>query len=332
MADTSQHILVTGGAGYIGSHAVLALNEAGYVVTVLDNLSTGLADAVLPPAHLIVADLMDAERLDEIFRIGQFAAVIHFAASIVVPESVVRPMAYYANNVANTITLLQAVEHHKVPRFIFSSSAAVYGIPDATPVPETAATAPISPYGRTKLIAEWMLYDLAMAAPWFRFGILRYFNVAGCDPQGRLGQNNPKATHLIKTACQAALGQRAEFQVYGDDYPTADGTGVRDFIHVSDLAHAHLVLLNALEAGSPSQTLNCGYGHGYSVREVVKTVKSISGVDFPVAMAPRRIGDPPEVVADVDRIMNQTQWRPAYAELRLIIQSALDWEKRLAER
>jgi UDP-glucose 4-epimerase len=232
----------------------------------------------------------------------------------------------------NTISLLQAVERHKVPRFIFSSSAAVYGIPDILPVPETAANNPINPYGRSKLMAEWVLQDFAASTVWFRFGALRYFNVAGCDPKGRLGQNNLESTHLIKLACQAALNQRPELQVFGDDYSTPDGTGIRDFIHVSDLAQAHLALLSALENGCPSQTLNCGYGHGYSVYDVVKTVKEISGVDFPVTIAARRAGDPPVVVADVRQILSQTKWRPAYSDLNLIIQTALDWEKKLAQQ
>ena len=328
----NNNILVTGGAGYIGSHAVLALNEAGYSVTVLDNLSTGLAEAVLSPAKLIVADLGNIEEVDKIFKNGQFSAVMHFAGSIVVPESIDKPLNYYENSIVNTISLLQAVERYQVPHFIFSSSAAVYGIPNTNPVTESSDTNPINPYGRSKLMAEWIIQDLAKISSWFSFGILRYFNVAGCDVKGRLGQNNPEATHLIKQACMAALGTRKEFQVYGNDYPTQDGTGIRDFIHVSDLAQAHLALLNSLENGGASQTLNCGYGYGYSVHQVVETMKKVSGVDFPITITPRRDGDPPEVVADVKQIMSITNWRPAYADLQLIIQSALDWEKKLTNR
>ncbi|NEO68916.1 UDP-glucose 4-epimerase GalE [Moorena sp. SIO3H5] len=321
------NILVTGGAGYIGSHAVLALIEAGYQVTVLDNLSKGFADAVLPPARLIQGDLSDQGLLDDIFQQEKFQAVMHFAASSVVPESVQYPLTYYSNNVTNTINLLKVVKKYKVPNFIFSSSASVYGIPDVVPVTETMPLSPISPYGRTKLISEWMIQDLAKAEPWFRYGILRYFNVAGSDPEGRLGQNTPNATHLIKLACQTALGHRSKLQIFGDDYPTTDGTGVRDFIHVTDLANAHLIVLKHLAEGTESNIYNCGYGKGYSVREVVNTVKEISKVDFPVEVTHRRTGDSPEVVADVTKILQHTEWHPKFDSLQVIVEHAFQWEK-----
>jgi UDP-glucose 4-epimerase len=325
----SKNVLVIGGAGYIGSHVVLALQEAGYEVTVFDNLSTGLESAVLSPAKLVIGDLSDLGDLEKIIATTQFSAVLHFAASIVVPESVEDPLVYYNNNVVNTIKLLDLIHRHRISRFIFSSSAAVYGVTDKIPVSEVTVPSPISPYGRTKLIAEWVLQDLAKAEPWFSYGILRYFNVAGCDPKGRLGQNNPEATHLIKLACQAALGQRPVFQIYGQDYPTVDGTGVRDFIHVMDLAQAHVALLKYLEDGGNSNIFNCGYGQGYSVLDVVKTVQEVSGVNFPVEIVPRRPGDPPEVVADVDLILKLTNWQPQYDDLRLIVETSFNWEKQL---
>jgi UDP-glucose 4-epimerase len=328
----SRNVLVVGGAGYIGSHVVLALQEAGYEVTVFDNLSTGLEGAVLSPAKLVIGDLSDLGDLEKIIATTQFSTVLHFAASIVVPESVEDPLAYYNNNVVNTIKLLDLIHRYRIPRFIFSSSAAVYGITDKIPVSEVTVPSPISPYGRTKLIAEWVLQDLAKAEPWFSYGILRYFNVAGCDPKGRLGQNNPEATHLIKLACQAALGQRPVFQIYGQDYPTVDGTGVRDFIHVMDLAQAHVALLKYLEDGGSSNIFNCGYGQGYSVLDVVKTVQEVSGVNFPVEIVPRRPGDPPEVVADVDLILKLTNWQPQYDDLRLIVETSFNWEKQLLNR
>jgi UDP-glucose 4-epimerase len=328
----SRNVLVVGGAGYIGSHVVLALQEAGYEVTVFDNLSTGLESAVLSPAKLVIGDLSDLGDLEKIIATTQFSAVLHFAASIVVPESLEDPLAYYSNNVVNTIKLLDLIHRHRIPRFIFSSSAAVYGVTDKIPVSEVTVPSPISPYGRTKLIAEWVLQDLAKAEPWFSYGILRYFNVAGCDPKGRLGQNNPEATHLIKLACQAALGQRPVFQIYGQDYPTVDGTGVRDFIHVMDLAQAHVALLKYLEDGGNSNIFNCGYGQGYSVLDVVKTVQEVSGVNFPVEIVPRRPGDPPEVVADVDLILKLTNWQPQYDDLRLIVETSFNWEKQLLNR
>ncbi|OSO90599.1 UDP-glucose 4-epimerase GalE [Cylindrospermopsis raciborskii CENA303] len=321
--------LVVGGAGYIGSHVVLTLNEAGYHVTVFDNLSTGLESSVLSPAKLIVGDLNNLDHLEEVIRNGEFDAILHFAASIVVSESITDPLSYYTNNVVNTINLLTLAHRYRIPRFIFSSSAAVYGITEQVPVPETAGLFPISPYGRTKLVTEWAIQDLARSAPWFSYGILRYFNVAGCQFTSGLGGNNSRATHVIKLACQTALGKRPVFQIYGSDYPTADGTGVRDFIHVTDLSQAHLSVLNYLEDSAESSIFNCGYGQGYSVLDVIKTVQEVSGVKFPIEIVPRRIGDPPEVVADVSSILQRTSWQPQHNDLKLIIQSAWNWEKGL---
>ncbi|MCM1984680.1 UDP-glucose 4-epimerase GalE [Lyngbya confervoides] len=323
------HILVTGGAGYIGSHAVLALTEAGYRVTALDNLATGFAEAVLAPAQLIVGDVSNAQLLDEIFTTHTFQGVMHFAASSVVPESVHHPLNYYRNNVAGTLNLLQAIQKYRVPYFILSSTAAVYGIPHTNPVVETTPLHPISPYGRTKIIDEWMLQDLAKSEPWFRYGILRYFNVAGGDPAGRLGQSTPKATHLIKLACQTALGLHPQLKIFGNDYPTPDGTGVRDFIHVSDLVAAHVLVLQSLEAGHPSDLFNCGYGRGYSVQEVIDAVKAVSQVDFSTQVTPRRPGDPPAVIAQVDKIKQKIGWQPQYEDLKEMITTAFRWEERL---
>lgn len=324
-------ILVTGGAGYIGSHAVLALLEAGYQVTALDNLVTGFTYAVLEPAQLVVGSLYDRNILNELFATHSFQAVMHFAASSVVPESVSRPLDYYANNVEGTLNLLKAVRKYRVPNFILSSTAAVYGIPQQNPVAETAHPNPISPYGRTKLVDEWMVQDLAKSEPWFRYGILRYFNVAGSDPTGRLGQNTPNATHLIKLACQTALNLRPKLMIFGNDYLTPDGTGVRDFIHVTDLVTAHLQVLQHLEAGHDSNLFNCGYGRGYSVQEVISTVKAISQVDFTTEVIQRRAGDPPVVVAKADKIKGLLGWQPQYDDLDLIIETSLRWEKHLHE-
>ena len=324
------NVLITGGAGYIGSHTLLALSEAGYNLTVLDNLSTGFKKSIVNSAKFFRGDLENKNLLKQIFEQGNFGSVIHFAASVVVPDSIQEPLFYYQNNVANTINLLDAISHYKVPRLVFSSSAAVYGQPPFLPLTEDVTPSPISPYGRTKLMDEWIIQDLAKAQPWFRYGILRYFNVAGSDPKGRLGQNTDDATHLIKLACLTALGYRPVLQIFGDDYATADGTGVRDFIHVSDLADVHLQILKHLEKGADSDVYNCGYGKGYSVLEVVNTVKEVSGVDFPVEIVSRRPGDPPKVVADVTKLTSHTGWRPRYDNLSLIVQTALEWEKKKA--
>ncbi len=323
-------VLVTGGAGYIGSHAVSALNDAGYSVTVLDNLSSGSTIAVLSPARLIVGDVSDESVLESLFKNNKFSAVMHFAASISVPDSISDPLSYYDNNVTTTISLLKFVERYKIPYFVFSSSAAVYGNPEITPVTEATAVNPVSPYGRSKLIGEMMIQDLASSAPWFNYVLLRYFNVAGCDPNGLLGQHNYHSKHLIRLACQAALGVNEELQIFGDDYPTIDGTGVRDFIHVSDLAQAHVVVLKDLQKGNDSGVFNCGYGTGYSVLEIVSAVKEVSGRDFNVVIGPRRAGDLHEVVADTSKLLTQTDWRPLNQDINAIIKSTLEWERKLA--
>ncbi|MFP4070587.1 MAG: UDP-glucose 4-epimerase GalE [Desulfovibrionales bacterium] len=322
-------ILVTGGAGYIGSHTALALNAAGYEVVVYDNLSTGRRDAVLSPSELLVADLKDVVYLDNIMSIENFSAIIHFAASIVVPESVEKPLLYYRNNTVNTALLVELAVKHAIPHFVFSSTAAVYGMPDQGQVTEQTAVNPINPYGRSKLMDEWIIEDTARAHPGFRHVTLRYFNVAGGDPQGRVGQSTPDATHLIKVACQAALGRREQLAIYGTDYPTPDGTGVRDYIHVTDLADVHVQALKFLEAGNRSETLNCGYGHGYSVREIVQTVREVSNSDFQVVEADRRPGDPPQLIADSSRLMRTFGWKPKHDDIRDIVKTALNWERRL---
>jgi UDP-glucose 4-epimerase len=322
-------VLVTGGAGYIGSHTSLALLEAGYDVVAYDNLSTGVRKAVLPPARLVVGDLKDVDRVDRLMGLEKFSAIIHFAASIVVPESVEKPLFYYKNNTVNTALLVELAVEHKIPHFVFSSTAAVYGMPETIPVTEDSPVDPINPYGRSKLMDEWIIEDTGRAYPDFRHVTLRYFNVAGGDPLGRVGQSTPDATHLIKVSCQAALGRRSKLDIYGTDYSTPDGTGVRDYIHVSDLAEVHVLALNHLERSGPSETLNCGYGHGYSVREIARTVRAVSGVDFPVVESPRRAGDPAEIVADPSRLMSRFGWSPRHDNIESIVRTALAWEKTL---
>jgi len=318
-------VLVTGGAGYIGSHVVRHLLEDGHDVVVYDNLSTGHAWAV-GDATLIEADLADRERLGSVIQAGAFDGVLHFAAHIVVPESVTDPVRYYANNTCNTLNLLQCCQQAGVRFFVFSSTAAVYGIPATASVSEDAPLQPINPYGASKMMSERMLMDVG-AACGLRYVSLRYFNVAGADPEGRIGQATPDATHLIKVACQAALGQRDGVTVYGTDYATADGTCERDYIHVEDLAAAHVRALDYLEAGGRSQILNCGYGHAYSVLQVLEAVKRISGVDFPVHHGDRRAGDPPALMADAERIREVLGWHPQRDDLDQIVRHALAWER-----
>jgi len=324
-------ILVTGGAGYIGSHVVRQLGEAGHDVIVLDNLSTGHAEAVLA-GKLVQADLADSEALEQVFsaRSGgmgmpPYDAVMHFAASIVVPESVTEPLKYYRNNTVNLLGLLEACARHGVPRFVFSSTAAVYGLPGAGPVTEQSALAPISPYGASKMMSERILMDAA-AAGGLRYVILRYFNVAGADLQARIGQASRNATHLIKVACETALGLRPEMSVYGSDYPTRDGTCVRDYIHVEDLARAHLTALEHLSGGGASEVLNCGYGHGHTVREVIESVRRVSGRPLATREGPRRAGDPAELVADNTRIRRVLGWQPRHDDLDFIVGTAWRWE------
>ena len=323
-------VLVTGGAGYIGSHVVRQLSEAGHDVVVYDNLSTGSADALIHGERLIVGDLADQAKIAGVLRETGCKSVLHFAAAIVAPESVHLPLKYYSNNTKNTLNLLQACVEHGVERFIFSSTAAVYGMPEAGRAAEESPTAPINPYGTSKLMSEWMLRDAAFAHG-FSYVALRYFNVAGADPQARMGQRTPDATHLIKVACQAALGMRDGVSIFGTDYETPDGTGIRDYIHIEDLAAAHLYALKYLEKGGASSTINVGYGQGSSVREVIKVVKEVSGVDFPVLEAPRRPGDPANLVAVADRIRTVLGWTPSYDDLRTIVADAWRWEKKLFE-
>ena len=324
-------ILVTGGAGYIGSHMVHALVDAGERVVVLDNLSTGFDWAVAPGATLVVGETGDQALVASVIAQHRVEAIIHFAASIVVPDSVADPLGYYRNNTANSRALMECAVKGGVKRFIFSSTAAVYGNPDRVPVGEDDPVKPMSPYGSSKLMTEIMLRD-AGAAHGLDHVILRYFNVAGADPALRTGQSTKGATHLIKVAVETALGQRAKMQVFGTDYPTPDGTCVRDYIHVSDLVRAHSAALAHLRGGGASTTLNCGYGRGFSVLEVIDTVKRVSGVDFAVDIAPRRAGDPAQIVARSDRIRATLDWRPQLDDLATIARDALAWERKLAAR
>lgn len=321
-------ILVTGGAGYIGSHMVWELVDTGHEVVVLDNLVTGFRSAVAPAAVFVEGDVGCETTLDKVFTQHAIDAVIHFAGSIVVPESVENPLKYYGNNTAVSRTLIEACVRHGVKKFIFSSTAAVYGDPEVVPIGEDADLAPLSPYGTSKLMTELMLRDVA-AAHDFEYVALRYFNVAGADPKGRTGQSTANATHLIKVACQAALGRRSHLSVFGDDYDTPDGTGLRDYIHVSDLAAAHRLALGWLDKGGESGAMNCGYGHGFSVLEVIEAVKRVTGVDFTVKMEPRRAGDSPKVVAKADKIRAALDWQAAYDDLDTIVEHAYAWEKGL---
>ena len=321
-------VLVTGGAGYIGSHMVHELVDLGEAVTVLDNLSTGFRSAVAPKAKLVVGDAGDQALVKTLIRKYDIRAIIHFAGSIVVPDSMADPLGYYDNNTVKSRALIEAAVSTGVEHFIFSSTAAVYGSPAVSPVPETAEVRPISPYGASKLMTELMLADTARAHD-LRYVALRYFNVAGADPTGRTGQSTPRATHLIKAASQAAFGDRPHLEVFGTDYPTADGTCVRDYIHVTDLVRAHVAALEHLREGGASDTFNCGYGRGASVLEVIETVKRCSGIDFPVRKTSRRAGDPAALVAGAERIREVLGWRPQHAGLDEIVTHALAWEGRL---
>ncbi len=321
-------VLVTGGAGYIGSHMVLELLDAGETPVVLDNLTTGLRSAVPDQVPLVIGDFGDEGLIDRVVREHGVSAIIHFAARIVVPESVSDPLGYYLNNTAKARSLIASAISNKIRHFIFSSTAAVYGNPQANPVSEDEPLAPVSPYGRSKLMVEWMLEDASKAYD-FQHVVLRYFNVAGADPKGRAGQSTRDATHLIKVAVQAALGRRNGMEVYGTDYPTPDGSCLRDYIQVTDLARAHMDALRYLRAGGASLTCNCGYQKGFSVLDVIDVVKRVSGVDFPVTLSGRRPGDPAAIVASNSRARSVLGWQPRHDNLDAIVRQALNWERRL---
>jgi UDP-glucose 4-epimerase len=326
----NKQILVTGGAGYIGSHTIKQLGEAGYEIIVYDNLSTGVTSA-LTYGTLVMGELADREQLSQVFAKYKFDAILHFAASISVPESVIKPLDYYSNNTANTLNLLHCCDRFGVNKLIFSSTAAVYGQPTVNPITEATRPEPLNPYGSSKLMSERLIRDYA-AASGLRYVILRYFNVAGAEMGGSLGQSGKNATHLLKVACDAALGKRPHVSIFGTDFDTPDGTGIRDYIHVDDLARAHvdaLAYLNQTEPQMPSQILNCGYGQGYSVRQVIETVKKISGVDFNVIEAERRQGDPACVIAAAEQIRQTLGWQPRFNDLDLIVRSALAWEEKV---
>jgi UDP-glucose 4-epimerase len=329
--DSEMSVLVTGGAGYIGSHMVLGLVDAGQDVIVLDNLSTGLAWAVSPAAKLVQGDIGDETLVGKIIADHGVDAIVHFAGSIIVPDSVADPLTYYFNNTVKSRALMAAAVKGGVKNFIFSSTAATYGNPATQPVFETAMPLPISPYGTSKLMTEMMLRDSHLAYD-LNYVVLRYFNVAGADPKGRSGQSTPRATHLIKVACQTALGQRTSMDVFGTDYDTPDGTCLRDYIHVSDLIAAHMDALAHLRKGGESGIFNCGYGKGYSVLEVIKAVEKVHGGPINKTMVPRRAGDPAAIVAGADRVRQILGWTPKYDDLDVIVKSAMAWEKHLQKR
>ncbi len=320
-------VLVTGGAGYIGSHTLLQLVARGERVVVLDDLSTGFKQAVRDTT-LVTGNVGDRKLVDALLAEHKVDTIIHFAAHTIVPESVADPLKYYGNNTCSTRSLLESASRAGVKNFVFSSTAAVYGIPASGLASEESTTAPINPYGTSKLMSEWMLRDLCAATP-MRYVALRYFNVAGSDTQGRIGQSTRKATLLVKVACEAVVGKRPFLSVYGTDYPTPDGTGVRDYIHVEDLATAHVDALTYLRDGGKSLIANCGYGHGYSVREVIASVEKIAGIKLDVREETRRAGDPPTLVASAQKVRDAFGWKPKLDDIDTIVRTSLDWERRL---
>lgn len=324
-------VLVTGGAGYIGSHMVLRLADSGQDVVVLDNLTTGFDWAIDHRARFVQGNAADMDFVGDVIATHKISEIVHFAGSIVVPESVTNPLKYYGNNTATSRNLIEAAVRGGVRHFVFSSTAAVYGMTGLAPVVEDTPLNPMSPYGRSKLMTEWMLADVAAAHP-ITYGVLRYFNVAGADPKKRSGQSTPMATHLIKVACQTALGQRQKMDIFGTDYETPDGTCVRDYIHVTDLIEAHALLLEHLRDGGESTTINCAYGQGYSVRQVIDTVKSVSGIDFKVDEGPRRAGDPASITATGEKVRSLLGWVPQHADLTEMVTHAYEWERYLATR
>jgi UDP-glucose 4-epimerase len=331
IARADMTVLVTGGAGYIGSHMALELLDAGEKVVILDDLSTGFRWAAPAGAKFVLGDFGDRAMVRDLLAREGVESIIHFAARIVVPDSLADPLGYYENNTAKARNLLQCAVESGVKHFIFSSTAAVYGEPRRTPVREDDPTEPINPYGRSKLMVEWMLQDVSRAHP-LRHTALRYFNVAGADPKGRSGQSMDNATHLIKVAVQTALGLRAGMEVFGTDYPTRDGSCLRDYIQVTDLVRAHMDALRRLRAGGDSIVCNVGYSRGYSVLEVIDTVKKVSGVDFPVRLSGRRAGDPASIIAANDRVRAELGWTPKYDDLEGVVRQALEWERGLAAR
>lgn len=322
-------ILITGGAGYIGSHIVNLIGGTDHEITIYDNLSTGRKESVVA-GELVIGDLEDTKKLEALIVEKRFDACLHFAGSIIVPESVTDPLKYYNNNTQNTLELLNLCIKHNVNKFIFSSTAAVYGMAPGGICSEDMQVEPINPYGKTKLMTEWMLKDIAAAHKDFEFVILRYFNVAGANIEGKVGQCSPLSTHLIKIACETALGKRDKMSVFGDDYETKDGTCIRDYIHVDDLAQAHIDALSYLLKGGDSTLCNCGYGHGFTVKEVLEVVKRVSGVDFKVEMGPRRAGDAPILMSKAEKIGKVLGWTPKHDDLDLIIKTALEWERNLS--
>lgn len=324
----TKKILVTGGAGYIGSHVIKHLGERGEDITVIDNLSTGRKEALLF-GNLHVMDLGDYDAVENLFKKEKFETIFHFAGSIVVPESVSEPLKYYENNTEKTLHLLKMAKKYGVKQFIFSSTAAVYGIPEGGVATEESPTRPINPYGRTKLMTEWMLSDLSAAEKNFRYVALRYFNVAGADSLQRMGQWSPNSTHLLKIACETVVGKRSSMSIFGDDYKTPDGTCLRDYIHVDDLAIAHVLALDYLRKGNASVFVNCGYGKGHSVKEVLAVVKEVAGVDIKINIDKRRDGDPDILVSKADKIKKLFGWSPKYNDLKYIVKSALDWERKI---